>query len=94
MQVLKNWPQATPNIRSPRGLCHDHNFYRAGSGSGFCSPGLVGGLRVWTAGLAQNPGPRGLELLGYVVKARSDPKFSEKKLALFSKTDVMIKILQ
>jgi hypothetical protein len=34
-------------------------------------PGLVGGLRVWTVDLAQKPGPRGLGLLGYVVKARA-----------------------
>jgi hypothetical protein len=34
-------------------------------------PRLVGGLRVCTAGLAQKPGPHGLGLLGYVVKARA-----------------------
>jgi hypothetical protein len=34
-------------------------------------PGLVGGLGVWTAGLAQKPGPRRLGLLGYVIKARA-----------------------
>jgi hypothetical protein len=33
-------------------------------------PGLVGGLGVWPAGLPQKPGPHGLGLLGYVVKAR------------------------
>jgi hypothetical protein len=31
----------------------------------------VGGLGVWTAGLAPKLGPRGLGLLGYVVKARA-----------------------
>jgi hypothetical protein len=40
-------------------------------GSGFCGPGLVGGLRDWTAGLAQKPGPRGLRLLVYVEKAQA-----------------------
>jgi hypothetical protein len=30
------------------------------AGSGFCWPGLASGLGVWTAGLAQKPGLRGL----------------------------------
>jgi hypothetical protein len=34
-------------------------------------PGLVGGLGVWTAGLAQKPSQHGLGLLIYVVKARA-----------------------
>jgi hypothetical protein len=34
-------------------------------------PGLVCGLEVWTAGLTQKPGPRGLRLLVHVVKARA-----------------------
>jgi hypothetical protein len=37
--------------------------------SGFCGPGLVGGLEFWTVGLAQKPGPRGLGLLVSLVKA-------------------------
>jgi hypothetical protein len=41
------------------------------AGSGFCGPGLVFGLGVWAVGLAQKPGPRGLGLLVYVVKARA-----------------------
>jgi hypothetical protein len=41
------------------------------TGSGFCGPGLVCRLRVWTAGLAQKPGPRGLGLLVCVVKAQA-----------------------
>jgi hypothetical protein len=45
-----------------------------GSGSVFilrawAFAGLVGGLGVWTVGLAQLPGPHLLGLLGYVVKA-------------------------
>jgi hypothetical protein len=28
------------------------------AGSGFCGPGLGGGLGAWPAGLAQKPGPR------------------------------------
>jgi hypothetical protein len=30
------------------------------AGSGFCGPGLVCWLGVWTSGLAQKPGPSGL----------------------------------
>jgi hypothetical protein len=33
------------------------------AGSGFCGPGLVGGLWVWPEGLTQKPGPRGFGLL-------------------------------
>jgi hypothetical protein len=46
-----------------------------GSGSGFTvqARAFAGQARlgVWVAGLAQKPGPRGLGLLGYVVKARA-----------------------
>jgi hypothetical protein len=42
---------------------------RAWAFAGLAYPG--GRLGVWPAGLAQKPGPRGLRLLGYVVKARA-----------------------
>jgi hypothetical protein len=38
---------------------------------GFCRPGLVCGLGVWTAGLARKPGLRRLRILVYVVKAHA-----------------------
>jgi hypothetical protein len=51
-------------------------------------PGLVGRLGVLPAGLAQKPGPRGLGLLGYVVKAwaraRSGPNIDPKKTGSWS----------
>jgi hypothetical protein len=47
-------------------------------GLGFSRPGLVCGLRIWTAGLAQKPGPSGLWLLVYVAKARAGPNFLSK----------------
>jgi hypothetical protein len=49
-------------------------------------PGLVGGLGVWTADLAQKPGPRGLGLLGYVVKAQArdlSPRLQENRVTEF-----------
>jgi hypothetical protein len=44
-----------------------HELYTAGSG--FCGPGLIWWLGV-AAGLGLKPGPCGLGLLVYVVKAR------------------------
>jgi hypothetical protein len=44
---------------------------RCGLGLLLAWPSLGGRLGVWPAGLAQKPGPRGLGLLGYVVKARA-----------------------
>jgi hypothetical protein len=41
------------------------------AGLGFCGPCLVCRLGAWTVGLAQKPGPHGLRLLVYVVKARA-----------------------
>jgi hypothetical protein len=42
---------------------------RARAFAGLAWPG--GQAQVWPAGLAKKPGPRGLRLLGYVVKARA-----------------------
>jgi hypothetical protein len=60
-------PGRAHKMRTQIGLGH----YTAGSG--FCWLGLVCGLGVWTAGLAQKLGPCGLRLLVYVVKARAGP---------------------
>jgi hypothetical protein len=67
LRAKKSWPNLTTKLIGPDRACKVRARVRLGLLRAWS--GLLGGLEVWTAGLAQKPGPHGLGLLGYVVKA-------------------------